>query len=136
MPILPSYDLSKIPDFGEIPPGKYLVEVMYVKKSPSNSGHLMLTWTWKITKGDYAGKSLLSYTSLQDHMQDIVRRYLIAIGYSGDVEPDTDDLAGKKACLIIGKCTITSKVTGKPIEVPDVLAVLPAERFDQLTLNK
>lgn len=121
-------NLDEIPEGFEImEPGKYLAKVTDIEEEESASGNPMLVWTWSIAEGDYKGKELKSFTSLQDHALFGLKEHLTAFGLEGDLDFDTEKLMGKKARLTVTKTTIKSKNTGDDIEVNRVNAVSAAK---------
>lgn len=110
-----------------IEPGRYRAKVIDIEEGDSQSGNPMLTWTWEILDGDFAGSELRSYTSLQEHALFGLKNHLEAFGLSGEVEADTDKLIGKTAILVVIKTTARSKRTDEEIEVNRIDNVLPAK---------
>lgn len=113
-------------DFKIIEAGKYEAEISDLEEKDSSSGHPMLVWTWKITKGDEAGTTLKSYTTLQEHALFGLKQHLAALGIDGDLQGfETDSLIGKMAMLSVTKPKIVSRDTGEDIDVNRVDKVLP-----------
>lgn len=120
-------NLDEIPDgFEVIEPGKYLAKVVDIEEEESSSGNPMLVWTWQITEGEYSGRELKSFTSLQEHALFGLKEHLTAFGLSGDLDFDTDKLIGKKARLTVGKTTVKSRNTGEDMEVNRINSVTAA----------
>ena len=124
-----TYNLEEDSSDQNLPAGRYLAKITEAEIATSKAGHPVLVTMWRITKGDYTGNYIKHYISLQPHVRDIVTRFLKAVGYSGEVELDVDDLVGKRACLVIDGEGIKDKRTGEIKEFPKVIAVLPADEY-------
>lgn len=112
-------------DFKIIDAGNYEAEVIDLEEKDSASGHPMLVWTWKITKGDESGATLKSYTTLQDHALFGLKQHMVALGIDGDLDGfETDILIGRTAMLAVTKPKIVSRETGEDIDVNRVNKVM------------
>jgi len=120
-------NLDEISDsFEVIEPGKYNAKVHDIEEKDSSSGNPMLEWTWKIIGGEYNGREIKSFTSLQEHALFGLKSHLSAFGMKGSVEFDTDKLIGKKAKLVIGKTVVKNRNTGDDMEVNRITSILPS----------
>ena len=121
-------NLNEIPDgFEVMEPGKYSAKLFDVEESESTKGNPMLVWTWVIDQGEYQGKEIKSFTSLQEHALFGLKEHLEAFGLSGELDFDTDKLLNKKVVLTVSKSKTKSKKTGEDIEVNRVDAVSQAK---------
>lgn len=111
--------------FTIIEPGRYPARVVDIEEKESSTGNPMLAWSWELEGGDYSGREIMSFTSLQDHALFGLKEHLEAFGISGEVDIDTDKLIGKTAMLTITKTKTRSKNTGEEIEVNRVNLVSP-----------
>ena len=111
--------------FTIIEPGRYPARVVDIEEKESSTGNPMLAWSWELEGGDYSGREIMSFTSLQDHALFGLKEHLEAFGISGEVDLDTDKLIGKTAMLTITKTKTRSKNTGEEIEVNRVNLVSP-----------
>lgn len=111
--------------FTIIEPGRYPARVVDIEEKESSTGNPMLAWSWELEGGDYSGREIKSFTSLQDHALFGLKQHLEAFGISGEVDIDTDRLIGKTAMLTITKTKTRSKNTGEEIEVNRVSLVSP-----------
>jgi hypothetical protein len=109
-----------------VEPGRYRAKVIEIEEGDSQSGNPMLTWTWELLDGDFAGSELRSYTSLQEHALFGLKSHLEAFGHSGEVDVDTDKLVGKTAILVVTKQTIKNRRNDEDMEVNRIENVLPA----------
>jgi hypothetical protein len=126
-----TYNLEEDSSDQNLPAGRYLAKITEAEESTSNAGHPKLVTMLKIIKGDYKGYYIKHHISLQPHVRDIVMRFLKAVGYSGNVTLDTDDLVGRRACLVVDIEVIKDKRTGEIKEFPKVIAVLPADEYER-----
>lgn len=121
-------NLNEIPDgFEVMEPGKYSAKLFDVEESESAKGNPMLVWTWVIDRGEYLGKEIKSFTSLQEHALFGLKEHLEAFGLSGELDFDTDKLLNKKVVLTVSKSKTKSRKTGEDIEVNRVDAVSQAK---------
>jgi len=111
--------------FTIIEPGRYPARVVDIEEKESSTGNPMLAWSWELEGGDYSGREIMSFTSLQDHALFGLKEHLEAFGISGEVDIDTDKLIGKTAMLTIAKVKTRSKHTGEEIEVNRISLVSP-----------
>lgn len=111
--------------FTIIEPGRYPARVVDIEEKESSTGNPMLAWSWELEGGDYSGREIMSFTSLQDHALFGLKEHLEAFGISGEVDIDTDKLIGKTAMLTVVKAKTRSKNTGEEIEVNRVNLVSP-----------
>ena len=111
--------------FTIIKPGRYPARVVDIEEKESSTGNPMLAWSWELEGGDYSGREIMSFTSLQDHALFGLKEHLEAFGISGEVDLDTDRLIGKTAMLTIAKVKTRSKHTGEEIEVNRINLVSP-----------
>jgi len=111
--------------FTIIEPGRYPARVVDIEEKESSTGNPMLAWSWELEGGDYSGREIMSFTSLQDHALFGLKEHLEAFGISGEVDIDTDKLIGKTAMLTITKTKTRSKNTGEEIEVNRISLVSP-----------
>lgn len=124
-------------DFRIIEAGKYEAEIIDLEEKDSSSGHPMLVWTWKITKGDEFGTTIKSYTTLQDHALFGLKQHMDALGVEGDLDGfETDSLIGKMALLSVTKPKIVSRDTGEDIDVNRVDKVLPLKSAAKKSTKK
>ncbi len=124
-------NLDEIPDgFEVMEPGKYPAKLFDVEESESTKGNPMLIWTWIIDGGEYHGKEIKSYTSLQEHALFSLKEHLEAFGLSGNLDFDTDKLLNKKVSLTITKTKIKNRNTGEDMYVNRV------ERVSALSAGK
>ena len=122
------YNLDDIADsFVVMEPGKYAARVLECEEGESSTGNPMLTWTWEIVDGEYQGREVKSFTSLQEHALFGLKQHLEAFGLSGEVDFDTERLVGKRALLTISKSKMRSRKTGEEMDVNRVenVAALP-----------
>jgi len=111
--------------FTIIEPGRYPARVVDIEEKESSTGNPMLVWSWELEGGDYSGREIRSFTSLQDHALFGLKQHLEAFGISGEVDIDTDRLIGRTAMLTITKTKTRSRNTGEEIEVNRVSLVSP-----------
>ena len=111
-------NLDDIADGFEIlEPGKYVAKLVECEEQDSSKGHPMLVWTWQVVDGDYQGKELKSFTSLQEHALFGLKEHLGAFGIDGEVDFDSDRLIGKRVKLTVGKSMIKNRDSGEDMEV-------------------
>jgi len=126
------YNLADTSDDGNIPAGVYLAELRRVKEAISRADNKMWAWTWRIENGDYDGEYVHSYTVFLDSQLWFLKHHLEAFGCRGEVDIDTDDFIGRCACVIVEVKEITDKDTNEQVEVPFVVEVYPADKYEQL----
>jgi hypothetical protein len=108
--------------------GRYRAKVTEIEEKDSSKGNPMLVWTWEIVDGEFAGKEIRSYASLQDHALFGLKEHLTAFGYDGEIEVDTEKLTGKIAIIVVTKEEIENKDKSGTIEVNRVKSVYKLEK--------
>jgi len=122
-------NLDEVGDAFEIlEAGRYKAKVTEIEEKDSQSGNPMLVWSWEIIDGEYAGKEIRSYTSLQDHALFGLKAHLTAFGYEGEIDVDTDKLVGKSAIIVVTKEQIASRDKDGMVDVNRVKAVYKLEK--------
>lgn len=85
-----------------VPPGRYLSELVDVQEGESKTGNPMLIWEWEISEGDYSGNTIRSWTSLQEQALFGLKGHLIGLGEDEeDVDMELDELIGRRVYLTI-----------------------------------
>lgn len=105
-----SIDFSSVPTEEElIPIGKYAATIANAEAAVSKAGNPMIKLRWKISDGDYAGRTvfdqLVFITPTGDWNADYplrkIKGFLLAIGYAQDFKGDlnSENLIGE-SCVI------------------------------------
>jgi hypothetical protein len=94
-------NLNDVASMTIIPAGKYVLKLTDVAEEKSSKGKPMLVWTWKIVGGEYKGKTMKSWTSLQEEALFGLKNHLEAFGYKGDVDVDPRKLINKQVAGIV-----------------------------------
>lgn len=125
MPKLGNLNLDKIKGPEMVPPGKYLCRLMDVEAMTSRSGKDMWKWSWEIAQGEFASRSLVSFTLVGPNDNLIsLKQHLEAFGFRGDIGGvDTDSLIGSHAFLITVKGTMKDQNGGPDRETVNVQSV-------------
>lgn len=126
MPKLGKLNLDSIRGPELIPAGKYIARLVDVEDMVSQSGKDMWKWSWDIVSGEHAGRSIMSFTIVQQGENLIsLKQHLEAFGFKGDISGvDTDKLLGKTAVLIVVKGKRKDRNGGPDIETSNVNNVL------------
>ena len=121
------YNLDDIEDMPEYELGRWRAKVKsVVRESSKTSGQPMLTWSWAFVDGPNKSRVIKSWTSLQETALIGLKQHLLALGYKGQVDVNTDRLLGKIATLVIGKRAGVRE--GLPTEFTSVITLLPAKK--------
>ena len=84
-------------EFEPIPAGDYLVEIEKCEAKTSSSGNDMLTMTFNVVEGDYAGRKIFDNYVLTEKALWKLKSLFVALGedVDGILEFDPSDLIGQ-----------------------------------------
>lgn len=120
-----------------IPPGKYLAELVDVQESESSTGNPMLVWEWEIAEGDFGGNTVRSWTTLQEHALFGLKGHLVGLGEDEeDIDVDTDEFIGRRVWLTITTRKFKDRDSGEEREAPSVAKIEPYRKPKRAAAKK
>lgn len=108
MPRLVQVDMTKTPTgFEPLPAGSYEATVLTVTEAIArSSGKPMLKWAFQVIEDGFTGRRAWMNTSLQPQALFVLKRNLMALGWtkeelSGQLDLDLDDLIGVQCTIVM-----------------------------------
>lgn len=119
--------VDDIKGFQDVDAGKHRAKLTETSQEDSrSSGEPMICWDWVILEGDNEGRTIRSYTTLQQHALGGMKNHCAAFNYHGTLRGlDTDKFLNETAYLVVVKNMRESRETHEQIEVSNVKTVLP-----------
>jgi hypothetical protein len=118
------YNLDEIKSF-QIKPGTYRLKLTKVEQGVSNNKKPQYVWSWKVVSGSEKGKTLRSFTSLQENALSNLKAHLEAFGLSGKVKTSTEKLVGRTIIAVIGDRISINPRTKVEQVYPNILSMRP-----------